>query len=206
MRYIALDLELEQPKTNTQTKDSVLDKEKIIQVGWLVFEVSPDEKVKILKTQRRYVYLGVPLSKFIKKLTNITDEELDNGESLVDIFEALKKDQKDFDTSRVIREWGSGDMSQLRLEVVSEVNDTKMTDSRDFWPFGRSGFNVKHLFQAYAYANNKKSRGGLLSSMKKMGLSWINSGFKDGGQHDATNDAINTAYVYCELEKLFKKS
>jgi len=43
--HCCIDLELEQPYTNHQTPDSKLDKEMIIQVGYVIYEIEPDFKV-----------------------------------------------------------------------------------------------------------------------------------------------------------------
>lgn len=192
---IALDLELEQPYDNPQTPDSKLDFSKIIQVGWVVFNSE-----KVLKKVTRYVNIGVPLSKFIKDLTRITDEQIASGGSLLDAYSDLVADQKEFNTIRVVRQWGGGDMEQLKIELDSEQLPSEM-EAHDYkWQFGRSGLNVKHLYQAYALANGLNTSGGLSKCMARLDLVWAGR-----GKHDAMLDAWNTANFYNLLENRLKE-
>lgn len=189
---IAIDLELEQPKSNQQTPDSKLDEEKIIQLGWVVFN-----NKEVLKEQRKYVNIGVPLSKFIKDLTKITDEQIASGGTILDAYDELVKDQKEFNTSRVVRQWGGGDMDALRSDLLSNYTYHRFNVK---WEFGRSGFNVKHLYQAYALVNGLNTSGGLSKCMSRCNLLW-----EGRGKHDALNDAINTARFYNLLSSKLKE-
>ena len=192
---IALDLELEQPYTNQQTPDSKLDVSKIIQLGWVIF----DHDNNILKSQRIYVNIGVPLSEFIKGLTKITDEQIASGGSLLDAYSALIADQVEFNTIRVVRQWGGGDMEHLRIELDSEQLASEM-EAHDYkWQFGRSGMNVKHLYQTYALMNDMNTSGGLAKCMGRLDLPW-----EGRGKHDALLDAHNTARFYNLLASKMK--
>lgn len=194
MKYISLDLELEQPKSNVQTPDSKLDKATIIQVGFVIFEVVPE--FRILEEYCKCVNIRVPLSKFIKKLTHITDLDISNGVTLGEIYEDLCSISEKWGTSRAIRQWGGGDMECLEKELeltFSQNNKLK-------WIFGRSGFNVKHLYQVYAQANNIPWRGGLGKSIKNCKLKW-----QGGRAHNALADALNTAYFFNFLYKSFRE-
>lgn len=186
--HIALDLELEQPKTRADTTDSHLEHEKIIQVGWTVFTIDP---LVILKKQSKFINIGVPLSAFIKKLTGITDKNISSGGTLTEAYDALVQDAIDFKTLRVVKQWGGGDMDCLKKELWLE-------DPLFKWEFGRSGFNVKHVYQMYAEATGKNRSGGLKKSMRKCGLAF------DGGAHDASVDAYNTAKFYDFLLRSIK--
>lgn len=174
LRHIALDLELEQPKTRPDTSDSHLDEAKIIQVGYVIYELEPE--LKILKEVSIFVNIGVPLSAFIKKLTGISDEQVATGGTIEEAYQQLVSDCKEFDCVRVVKQWGGGDMDALQKEVPNEP-----------WSFGRSGCNIKHMYQIYAEANNKSRSGGLKKSMRRCGLTF------EGGAHDAMIDAKNTA-------------
>lgn len=185
--HCCIDLELEQPKTNPQTPDSELDEEKIIQVGYVVYALEPEFEVKL--SVREYVKLGVPLSAFIKNLTKIKDSDLeDRGRSIGSIYQDLTINQKLYGFNRVVKQWGSGDMECLQREVGG-----------DNWQFGRSGCNIKHLYQIYAEANGLNISGGLSKSMSKCGLKW-----EGQGKHDALVDAFNTArfhhFLYNKLK------
>jgi inhibitor of KinA sporulation pathway (predicted exonuclease) len=189
MNYIAFDLELEQPKTNPQASDSLLDEEQIIQIGWCVYSVNP---FTIIDTNKQYINIGVPLSKFITKLTKITNSDLKlYGINLNEAYNLLVSDMKSYKTARGLIQWGGADQDCLRKELPEDIN----------WQFGYSGVNIKHVFQIWARANNINPSGGLSKSLNKCGLKW------DGGhKHDALNDAINTARMHDFLyRKLTRK-
>jgi inhibitor of KinA sporulation pathway (predicted exonuclease) len=181
MNRISLDLELEQPKSNTQTPDSLLDVEKIIQVGYVVFD---DQTGEIIKEVCKEVNIFVPLSNFIKKLTGISNKQISDGTDLVSIIDGLKQDCLDYKCSRKILTWGAGDQECIVRELPGDYQ----------WIFGRSAFNVKHLYQLYRETNGKNPSGGLSKSMKNMGIN-----FK-GSAHNALADAINTATIFMALK------
>jgi inhibitor of KinA sporulation pathway (predicted exonuclease) len=183
MNRISLDLELEQPKTNHQTPDSLLDEEKIIEVGWVVFD---DNNGEIISRQSHYINIGVPLSGFIKSLTGITDQNITEGsDNIVSIYKVLLNDMEKFKTSRKILTWGGGDQEC----VVKELKENGYTD----FHFGRSSLNVKHMHQTWCEAKNIKPNGGLAKSMLKHGLN-----FK-GRKHGALADAENTAIIFMKM-------
>lgn len=195
---IALDLELEQSYTNHQTPDSKLDRSTIIQLGWIVYECD-NGNYNVLKESRHYVNINVPLSDFIKKLTHITDEQISSGGTLLEAYDELVSDQKEFNTIRVVRQWGGGDMTHLKMELDTEQVITPEYLDNYKWEFGGSGFNVKHLYQAYALANDLNTSGGLSKCLGRCNLPWNGQ-----GKHDALVDAINTAQMYAFLENEFK--
>ncbi len=185
MIRIAFDLELEQPNTRSECQDSKLTEEKIIQVGWVVFEDTP---FTLLKEQCHEVNIGVPICKYIQKLTGITNEQIENGKELIEIYKLMKSDREEFEASRILIQWGGGDFNCLMRELPGVES-----------AFGHSGKNVKHLFQDWAYVNGLSASGGLSKSMNKMGLNW-----QRGKKHNALADAKNTAYIYSELLKRIK--
>lgn len=185
--YIALDLELEQPKTRADTQDSFLDTEKIIQVGFIIYQIKP---FKVIEKHCYHVNIGVPLSKIIKKLTNIKDEDIASGISLKEVYNILYTKTLEYNAIRSIVQWGGGDIEQLKLELGNSVE----------WKFGRSGLNIKHTFQMWARANNIRPNGGLKKSMNKLKLTF------EGSCHNAMWDAYNTAKVHAKLENLLVES
>jgi inhibitor of KinA sporulation pathway (predicted exonuclease) len=184
--HCCIDLELEQPKTNPQTPDSLLDQEKIIQVGYVIYKLEPE--FEVVKKYSKHVNIEVPLSAFIKKLTGITDENISNGTTIESIYNDMVDDLNTYKFSRVIKQWGGGDMACLKRELPS-VN----------WQFGHSGCNIKHIYQIYAEKNNKNTSGGLSKCMAKCGLKW-----EGQGKHDALIDAYNTAKMHAFLYRSFK--
>jgi len=179
------DLELEQPKSNHQCKDSLLDREQIIQVGWCIL----DPEGIIVESHCQTINIGVNISQFIQTLTGITNDDISNGTTLeavfIDIEEALKK----YDCSRIPVQWGGGDYESLCREVPA---------FRAI--FGRSALNVKHLFQVWCEMNGKNSSSGLAKSLNKIGLHW-----QGGKKHNAEADAINTAYMFHKLRTKLKE-
>lgn len=199
---ICLDLELEQPNTNKQTPDSLLDKEKIIQIGYVIFDCLTGE---FLAHKLIHINIGVPISEFIRNLTRIKNEDIQNGTDLVSAFKELVSDFRKFKADRVILDWGGGDARVLRDELI------ELGLKPEDWPFSKynhSGQNVKHLYRAYCDAFGLDYSGGLSKSMAKVGLLWDNlpkNIVKVHGKHNALIDAYNTARMYLHLIKKFKK-
>lgn len=203
MRYIAIDLELEQPNTNQQTPDSQTDIEKIIQVGVVVFEISTNEPT-ILFSNTYMVKYDKPLSGFIKSLTSISDSDVNNATlNAIDIIGIIQALRKEYGASRQIVEWGAGDTKALMREA--ELTEQELNE---IYGFARSQINVKTLFQAYALANDIKSRGGLSKSMGKLGLQFKGTHYKgkNRGVHWAEADALNTARIFNKIIQLMKRA
>jgi len=202
MRFIALDTEIEQPYTREDTKDSFTAVPKLIQVGIVVFEIAEDEPT-IIHSETMNINYNYPLSAFIKTLTSITDEDVNESEnSALDAVTRLRHLQQLFDTSRQLVEWGSGDVTFITEQA--ELTETAMNL---VYGFARSTINVKVLFQVYAMMNGKKRQGGLSSSMAKVGLQFKGTRYKDKnkGKHWAEADALNTARIFNKLCNLYKR-
>lgn len=202
MRYITIDLEIEQPKSREQTSDSATDVAKLIQIGFVVFEIAPDEPI-ILHSETMNIQYDHPLSAFIKTLTSITDEDVNSATNVaMDGITRLRELQQEFDTSRQIVEWGSGDVTFLLEEagVSQEEFNSK-------WGFARSTINAKVLYQIYAEMNGKKRVGGLSASMGRLGLQFKGTRFqgKNKGKHWAEADALNTGRIFNSLCNLYKR-
>lgn len=203
MRYITIDLELEQPYTNVQSPDSKTATQELIQVGFVVFEIAEFEPT-ILHSETMNIQYKQPLSTFIKALTSISDEDVNNSTSVpLDGVKRLRELQQQYDTSRQIVEWGSGDVSFLLESAgVSE------SDFNSVYGFGRSTINVKVLYQIYAMMNGLKVRGGLSASMGQLGLGFKGTRYqgKNKGKHWAEADALNTARIFNTLCNLIKRT
>jgi inhibitor of KinA sporulation pathway (predicted exonuclease) len=182
----AFDLELEQPSTNPQTLDSKLSEAKIIQIGVVFFNVITGQTIE---SKKWYINIGVPLSKFIKSLTNISQNDIDTGTTIENAYEELVyliKKHKAFKQPVV---WGSGDLLALKKEVVSKNIP---------WLLGSGEMNVKALYQLYAQLHGLKWRGGLETSMHRLGIKF------QGRAHDALVDAENTKLMLLHLSKSFR--
>lgn len=179
--HCCLDLELEQPRS-LRIPDSNVTEEKIIQVGYVIYRVEPG--FELIESVSRFVNIGVPLSTFIKALTGIRDSEIAKGIEPVQIYDELVSKQSQYRFLRVIKQWGGGDMDCLRRELPFGIE----------WQFGRSGFNVKHLYQIYAEKHGMNRSGGLSKCMNRCGLKW-----EGRGKHNAEIDALNTARFHAIL-------
>lgn len=184
-RHIAIDLELEQGKNNPQTPDSKLDAPKIIQLGYVIYEVDP---FVVITKKSYFIHLGVPLSAFIKKLTRISDDDLEAGSTLISAYTAMTEDINELNVYTPIKEWGSGDLNALYREL----------QGHKIQKFGPA-CNLKHVHQIWADANRINNSGGLSKSMARIGLLW-----EGQGKHQADIDALNTARLHNELIVKFK--
>ena len=182
MIRIALDLELEQPNTNPQTPDSWTDVERIIQVGYCVFN---DQTGEFLRERLFHVYYEDPLSEFIQKLTGITNEDVRDGFDIEYVLDFLNKDRETFQASRKLLTWGGGDQPALMRENLFPQD----------WAFGRSAFNVKHLYQLYEEQTGGNPSGGLKKCCNRLGIK------RSGRAHNALVDAKDTASLFMEILK-----
>lgn len=190
-RYISIDLELEQSSTNVQCPDSAITEERIIQVGAVVFELTKETEPLILKTECINIYYPYRLSNFISKLCNIkSDDLLNSEETVLTAVKRLCDLRTEFDTSRILVQWGGGDDVALNKESAGGLHS-----------FGRSAYNAKHLYQLYKTANNKPTSGGLKAALKALNMQFVPVviGKRQYGAHNAAADALNTARIFNAL-------
>jgi inhibitor of KinA sporulation pathway (predicted exonuclease) len=162
----------------------MLDEEKIIQIGVVFFNVLTEE---VLEYKSWYINIGVPLSTFIKKLTRITQADVDGGTDIQTAYNELLEIIGKYKCFRQPVTWGGGDLRALQKEVGRET-------------LGRNEMNVKTLFQAYAPLVGIKARCGLEKACNRVGI-----GFRGRG-HDAVTDAYSTARIYCYfMKKMIKE-
>lgn len=179
MNFISFDLELEQPNRKNEITDSQVNKPKIIQVGWVVF--NPYPKFQILNENCVHINIGIPLSTFIKKLTHISDENIQNGTTIDKSYYLLERDLEYYNCINCLRQWGAGDHDCLKNEISNNIK----------WKFGHSAFDVKKMFRCYAQANNLKYKAGLSKASSICGLNWLGH-----GKHNAYIDSLNTANIF----------
>jgi inhibitor of KinA sporulation pathway (predicted exonuclease) len=184
MRYISIDLENEQPSTNHQCPDSLLSEEKIIQLGYTIFE----DTGETIKDGLFNINIGVPISQYIQKLTGITNDDIAAGTTIDIAYDTMYNDCVEHSASRILLQWGGGDDVTLRKEITSQ------------WRFGRSALNVKHLYRVFAEANGINPSGGLKKSMARVGLQF------EGTAHNALTDAKNTARIFLRLRNQMKRN
>lgn len=223
MKLLVLDLELN--KTTDEDQGGVITD--IIQIGACVMDTKTGE---VLDTFSQLCKLRTPmengelrLSKFIEKLTNIKQYQIDaSGIDLDEAYEKLIEFKTKHGASTLAAQWGGGDFEELRYQVEFKVDYTKsitkeipeydpekynlhvgagkyiLAKKVPTWVFGRSAIDVKKLFQVYQLANNISYRGGLAKSMTKLGLTF------NGTKHDAKDDAVNTARILWALMQKMK--
>lgn len=198
MRFMSLDLELEQPNTSKDTPDSATDKETIIQVGVTVFDSSKGQ-IEVLETKQYNVHYPHKLSAFIKQLTKITDEEVNNSIlSLEDIKLDISKLAKEYKVEPYIIEWGN-DFRALYGRVISKDDKKKY--------YFKSSLNIKPMYQVLAVLNGYNPQGGLAKSLHKLGgeFKCLRIEGKNKGAHNATVDSYNTALIFGKLQELMRK-
>ncbi len=192
-KLLSLDLELNKNE-DTNAEGNVTD---IIQIGACVLNT---ETMEIEDLFNRYVSIITPmnngelrLSRFITKLTGITDNKLNQeGVSLVDAVIDLYEFCKARELYRSGIEWGYADFSILQDQFLRRGGDPKK------WYFARSHFDTKKIFQAQRIFLGENPQSGLSKSMSRLGLQ-----FK-GIKHNALDDAINTAEMFVGLNQFLR--
>lgn len=166
MILMALDLEMNQPSN------------KIIQVGWAVGDLTDGA---ILSSGSLYVNPNEELNPVITELTGITQDNVDAGNTLEDVYSILYCEHVHWGCFINPLTWGSGDAELLR----EQLGDMKR------WIFGRRWIDVKTVWIAHQMARGANFKGGLKRTMNKIkGLGFA------GQAHDAEVDAYNTFRMY----------
>lgn len=175
--FCSLDLEFCQPS------------DKICQIGAVVGNIYTGE---VLDRLRIYVDPGEPISEFITNLCGITQDHIDHqGIPLDAAYEELRAFHTRYRAFINPLTWGGGDSEMLRRQL-KEVRD------EESWCFGRRWIDVKTIHISLQLAKGKPVQGGLAKTLTKYGLRF------EGRKHDATDDALNTFKLYCELLKRLK--
>ena len=194
--FISLDLELNK---NTDENDDGYCTD-IIQIGACAFDFHSGQ---VYDTFNRYIKLTTPmnngelrLSKFITKLTGITDKTIQ--EHGVPIEDAVRDLYHFCHTNEAMRngvQWGHDDFEELHKQYLS------YSKSSNFWYFAKTQYDVKKLYQFYRLSNGQSAQSGLAKSILKLGI----EPFK-GKKHNALDDALNTARVFLRLKELIGKT
>jgi inhibitor of KinA sporulation pathway (predicted exonuclease) len=174
--FVALDLEFNQPS------------KKIIQIGAVVADIRTST---LLSRFSVFVNPQEPLNPEIANLCGIAPQVLALAGDLGEGHAQLTAWLAPFDHERQLNPltWGGGDSIQLREQ-------SGHTDERGL--FGRRWVDVKTVFTAFMHSEARSNVGGLRTSMKKVGLVF------QGRQHDAAEDARNTARMYFHLLRLLR--
>lgn len=178
--FTFVDLEMNQPSG------------KIIQIGAVVGNI---ESQVVLAELDIKVNPQEILNPYIIKLTRITQEEVDVGDDLLTAYLKLVDFHKKYESFVNPVTWGGGDVTEIKQQLIANGFEDQIKGT---WPFGRRWIDVKTLFVNWRIANNQPIQAGLAKAMLKLGIH-----FK-GTKHNATDDARNTFYAYCELIRKLK--
>lgn len=159
----------------------------IIQLGAVVANIKTGEVLERLSV---FVNPNEQLSDFIMNLTGITQEQVDTGVSLQEMYDKLYTLHKKYGSYRNFVQWGSGDAEHIKKSL-------NMDD--EFFVGGRRTIDAKTIFIMWRLSQGEKLQAGLAKAMTHLGLA-----FK-GRKHNAESDAYNTFLIFMELQKKFRK-
>lgn len=186
MNVMVLDAEYNQPSRKT------------IQIGAAIFNARNAACIERLMI---YVNPGEPINPMITDLTGVRDQDVENGMSIVDAYEELKRFHAKHKCFRNPLVWGSGvrnDSQHIYNEYLQGKGlgeDNSLTTEENFMGF--RVLDVKTIYQSVQIFENSKHGGGLKESMKRFGIEF------EGDDHDALNDAINTFRFWYHLVRIF---
>ena len=177
MNILALDLEMCQPSGT------------IIQVGAAIGSLKTG---KVIDTFSRIVNPHEVVSPFITELTGITQEQANNGTSLIGAYKELVEWKTKHKARKQIVTWGNGDHYVLKKQLGLHVDS-------EGWALGHRFYDTKTLFQAIMTAKNKKTKMGLAGALAYYGIQF------EGRAHDAKFDAANTFALFYKIIKQLEK-
>lgn len=163
MRLIVLDLESNQPSG------------KIIQIGALVYNVNED---RVESKFNEYANPGEPVTEYITELTGITQKVLDVSDSLTIVLQNFWNWAEEVKCKQ-IGAWGSDVWDLIQQSKELGVS----------YPSRLRNIDIKAMSMIFRAPLGTKQRGGLKSTLElfKLDPSFL------GRQHDAYDDAFNTA-------------
>jgi len=166
MNIIVLDLEYNQPSQN------------IIQIGAVVLNTKSGA---MDKSYNKFLALpkGEVLDPFIIKLCGITEEMLSLASPAAEVLADFWQWVDDQQVGGKVWAWGS-DTYDLK----------EQTFKAGVWKYRKvKNLDIKMLAQLYFDVSSKPAKGGLRTSLEKLGLTF------EGRQHNAYDDAYNTGRV-----------
>lgn len=151
----------------------------IIQIGIVLVDLKLN---KILQKESFYVKPKVmDISDYCTKLTGIKKEDLENSPGLKTVLKKVRKSFGNFHISNNLwGSWGYYDLKQLEKETLN-----KGINKETF-----SAYNYIDLSKMFAIQNQLNKRPSVKKALEIKGLRF------EGLQHDALNDAYNTARLF----------
>lgn len=186
MEYIVFDLEFNQGfdrKLNKTVSDEKCPFE-IIQIG----AVKLDSNLDMIDTFNTFVKPNIykEIHPFIKKMTNINNEDVKNAPSFCEAFNMFKSFINK--EKNILCVWGNGDLKELSRNIKYYNLSTDNLSS--------NYINVQH--HASIYFNNPTGKSiGLQNAITLLELN------QDKSYHNALNDAYYTSLVF---KKIFNNS
>ena len=172
--FTFIDLEMNQPSG------------KIIQLGAVVGNIRTGE---ILERLSVFVNPNEQLNPFIIDLTGISQEQVDSGVTLKEMYDSLYTLHKKHGSFRNFGQWGGGDSKCIK--------DALGMDDESFVG-GRRELDVKTIFIGWRLSQGEKIQSGLAKSLIKLGLAF------EGKKHNALSDAENTFRIFMALLGKYK--
>lgn len=174
--FLSLDLEMNQPSG------------KIIQIGACIGDF---ETGQIISDFSVYVNPQETIQPFITNLTGITAIHIKNGYTLQVAYDMLLAYIKGTGVFMNPITWGGDDNRILMEQLLIDIPNSDKSNIK--WPFGHRYIDTKTLYVSWCIANNLQFKGGLSSSMNRVGLTF------QGREHNAMYDAINTMRMYFKM-------
>ncbi|WP_297133510.1 3'-5' exonuclease [Terrisporobacter sp.] len=183
MEYIVFDLEFNQgfdKKLNKTVSDEKCPFE-ILQIG----AVKLDSNLNIIDTFDTFIKPNIykEIHPFIKKMTNISNDDVKDAPAFVDAFEMFKSFMNN-ENNNVLCVWGNGDLKEL-YRNIRYYNLSIDNISNDY-------INVQQ--HASVYFNNPTGKSiGLQNAITLLELN------QDKSYHNALNDAYYTSLVFKQI-------
>ena len=182
MEYIVFDLEFNQgfDKKLNKTVSNEKCPFEIVQIG----AVKLNSNLEMIDTFNSFVKPNIykEIHPFIKKMTNITNEDVKNAPSFPEAFSMFKAFMNN--NNNVLCVWGNGDLKELYRNIKYYNLSTENLSN--------TYINVQH--HASIYFNNPTGRSiGLQNAITLLELN------QDKSYHNALNDAYYTSLVFKKI-------
>ena len=182
MEYVVFDLEFNQgfDKKLNKTVSNEKCPFEIVQIG----AVKLNSNLEMIDTFNSFVKPNIykEIHPFIKKMTNITNEDVKNAPSFPEAFSMFKAFMNN--NNNVLCVWGNGDLKELYRNIKYYNLSTENLSN--------TYINVQH--HASIYFNNPTGRSiGLQNAITLLELN------QDKSYHNALNDAYYTSLVFKKI-------
>lgn len=180
MNYVVFDLE-------ATCEDRNIDpnfQNEIIEIG----AVKLNHNGEIIDTFSKFAkpHHDTILTEFCVNLTTITQEEIDNAESLDDVLKEFYEWSKD---SKLLS-WGGYDIRQLRRDIETQKSNINWQDMKD------RHINFKGW---YAKHNKLKKQCGMSKALRRENI------ILEGTHHRGIDDAKNISKIFSKYLSFFQK-